>query len=103
MRFFKDGRGLLRRVRWVRVIAVTAAIGAGVAWASREDDAAANGALKTLSSSSCLRCDHEIDYGEQEDLSNVILIDGVLGSATRSGYQFEAPLRIPADLHPCGK
>lgn len=52
MRLFKDGRGLLRRVRWARVALVAVAIHGVVAWrARRDDEAAAIGALKTISSS----------------------------------------------------
>lgn len=114
MRLFNDGRGLLRRVRWVRVIAVTAAIGAGVTWARRaEDEAAALGALKTITASSSSFTwregdkpdDGTLDYGNLETLSNTTLIDDVLGGGgTRQGYKFETkPCQIPAGVLPVAK
>lgn len=111
MRLFKDGRGLLRRVRWVRVIVVTAAVGVGVgvSWARRGvDEAAALGALKTIPSHSCMHREVDrdlgaIDYGDLEALSNTTLIASVGLGGTKQGYLFVEQRPLPATPAPIGK
>jgi hypothetical protein len=102
MRLFKDGRGLLRRVRWFRVTLVAAAIGAIGWWTPprADDEQAAISAFKTIDASQSLWRDDDaaLDYGTLDDLSNTTLIDGVIGQGVRQGYVF-----TPADVLPLGK
>jgi len=58
------------------------------------NEAAAIGALMTISTAESLfregdkEGDEEFDYGSLRELSDVSLIDGVLGSGTKQGYVF---------------
>jgi hypothetical protein len=72
------------------------AIGLAFAQDFEANEAAAIGALKTITTSQAIfregdkEQDGNLDYGMLTELSNVTLVDAVLGSGTKQGYFFRA-------------
>ena len=82
----------------IAIIAIIAAIAIPNLIEARKhgNEAAAIGALKTISTSQAIfregdkDGDGTLDYGDLSQLSSTDLIDSILGSGTKQGYFFEA-------------
>src|SRR5687768_18051459 len=80
----------------IAIIAIIAAIAIPNLIEARKhgNEAAAIGALKTINTSQTLfregdkENDGTLDYGSTNELSNTTLIDAVLGSGSKQGYEF---------------
>lgn len=92
----KKGFTLIELMIVIAIIAIIAAIAIPNLIEARKhgNEAAAIGALKTLSTAQTLfregdkDADGELQYGTLTELSNTNLIDTVLGSGTKQGYRF---------------
>lgn len=97
MRSSKKGFTLIELMIVIAIIAIIAAIAIPNLIEARKhgNEAAAIGALKTITTAQSLfregdkEQDLNFDYGNLAELSGTQLVDGVLGSGTKQGYQFE--------------
>jgi prepilin-type N-terminal cleavage/methylation domain-containing protein len=96
VRISKKGFTLIELMIVIAIIAIIAAIAIPNLIEARKhgNEAAAVGALKTITTSQSLfregdkENDQNFDYGSLAELSGQQLIDGVLGSGTKQGYFF---------------
>jgi prepilin-type N-terminal cleavage/methylation domain-containing protein len=92
----KRGFTLIELMIVIAIIAIIAAIAIPNLLAARKsaNEAAAIGALKTLTTSQSVfregdkEQDGNLDYGMLTELSNVTLVDSVLGKGSKQGYFF---------------
>ena len=92
----KKGFTLIELMIVIAIIAIIAAIAIPNLIEARKhgNEAAAIGALKTITTAQSLfregdkETDTNFDYGTLTEMSNTTLIDGILGSGTKQGYNF---------------